>query len=147
MSENKTFIQSYFQLYMQNLKALEQQQATPQKDDIGSKVDKASLKDALTKEPPKTYNTLAKSMVSGAVKKLSYLGTSGMSMPSMPSIPKLGWYKTKKEDAKPSEESKEPQLAKPSQDMQEDVPNFTSKTDSDEETAETTKQEIAPTES
>jgi hypothetical protein len=46
-------------------------------------------------------------MVSGAVKKLSILGTSGMSMPS---IPKIGWYKTtKKEEVKQAqEETKEP---------------------------------------
>jgi hypothetical protein len=38
------------------------------------------------------YNEYAKSMVSGAVKKLSYLSKS-----NMPSIPKLGgWYARKK---------------------------------------------------
>ena len=57
------------------------------------------------KEQPKgvQYN-LAKSMVSGAVKKLSYLGTSGISMPS---IPKIGWYQKKKPQEETKEEFKE----------------------------------------
>jgi hypothetical protein len=85
---------------------------------------------------PQGYNTLAKSMVTGAVKKLSF--ATGMSMPSMP---KLGWYKSKKEETKEAkEEVKDAQVTQQT-DTQEDVPDFRTRHDSDDETKEV-KQEI-----
>jgi predicted PhzF superfamily epimerase YddE/YHI9 len=81
-------------------------------------------------------------VVSGAVKKLGYLGTGGINMPSMP---KLGWYgkkKAEKEEVKaeePKNDLKE-QLEVPSDalNQDEDVPDFTVQVD-EEETVEATK--------
>ena len=130
IAENKAFIQSYFILYMQQRQAESQPLEAPKPQ--------PEQPHAQNKQGGQ-YN-LAKSYMSGAYKKLSTLGGSGIAMPA---LPKLSWYQKKKpqeaEETKETQslvttesEANEETKVSSDQAIEEDVPNLTAQDDDDE---------------